>query len=141
MESEGEIAFGCFSSNHWNRHSTSPPQAKLEKKSAMRPPEGLCSRFPKKISKIALIPYFVLTVRLKEMPNCSPDSTLIPSSLENSALVSINKHGNFSSSFLRSSSPCLAWLPRPFCCVIEVQPARTTCKYPRHVITIYKLTV
>ena len=110
------------------------------KKTRMRHSEGLYSRFPKRDFKNLPYSLVSLTVPLQEMPNCSPETTLIPSSLEQLAFVPINKNGKFPFAFLRSSSLCLVWLLQPFCFAIEVQPAQSTCKYPKHVITIYQLT-
>ena len=48
------------------------------------PQGGVCAMFPKKASKIFLIPkIFLLNVPLKELPNHSPESILIPRSLKN----------------------------------------------------------
>ena len=49
-----------------------------------RPPRRVCVPvFPRKILTISLVPInFFLTVPLKEIPNCSPEFILFPSSLE-----------------------------------------------------------
>ena len=46
-------------------------------------PQGVCaSMSPRKISKISPSSNFSSDFPLKEIPNCSPESTLIPTSLE-----------------------------------------------------------
>ena len=62
----------------------------------MRPPGGSVSPCSlEKFPKSRLCPKMLFECSFKEMRNCSSESTLIPSSLEKFALVTINKNGKF----------------------------------------------
>ena len=93
------------------------------RKHSYEAPRG--SVFPFSQKNFQNIPYspMCFDCSLKRNAELLQESTLIQSSPENTALVPINRNGNFSSPLLCSSSPCLVWLPPPFCCVIEVQAA------------------
>ena len=89
----------------------------------MRLPGGLCSRFPKK--NFQNLPHSLnfFDCSLKRNVELLPRIYFDPSSLEKFANAPINKNGKFPFALLSSYSPCLVWLLRPFCFVIEVQPA------------------